>query len=74
MSAERPFLLDVNALIALFDSAHVHYSAAHRWFEDEGKKGWRTCPVTENAFLRILSNPSYPNGPMAVTELAGRLD
>jgi predicted nucleic acid-binding protein len=25
------YLLDVNVLIALFDSAHAHHDAAHRW-------------------------------------------
>jgi uncharacterized protein len=32
-----------------------------RFFEKEAVPGgWATCPMTENAFLRILSHPSYP--------------
>jgi predicted nucleic acid-binding protein len=53
-------LLDVNLLIALFDPAHVHHEAAHGWFARNGKDCWATCPLTENAFVRILSNPAYP--------------
>jgi toxin-antitoxin system PIN domain toxin len=70
----RPLLLDVNVLIALFDSAHVHHLITHRWFKRNKARGWRTCPITENGFLRILSNPAYPNGPLSVLNLAIRLE
>lgn len=70
----RPFLLDVNVLIALFDSAHVHHEAAHNWFAANNERGWRTCPITENGFLRILSHPGYPNGPLPMADLAERLE
>lgn len=70
----RPRLLDVNALIALFDSAHVHHVAAHEWFTTAAPRGWRTCPLTENGLLRILSHPSYPNGPVPMLDLAVRLE
>ncbi len=55
----RVALLDVNLLIALFDPDHVHHELAHDWFEDNRADGWATCPITENAFIRILSNPAY---------------
>lgn len=55
-------LLDVNVLIALLDSAHVHHSAVVRWFHSVAtRKGWATAPITENGFIRIVSHPSYPN-------------
>ena len=57
------YLLDVNVLIALADSAHVHHDRAHQWFGKVGAKGWATCPITENAFVRIAGNPKYPNSP-----------
>ncbi|MGH6858902.1 MAG: TA system VapC family ribonuclease toxin [Phyllobacterium sp.] len=57
------FLLDVNVLIALFDPAHVHHDPAHEWFADVGQPAWATCPLTENALLRIVGNPRYPNSP-----------
>lgn len=55
-------LLDVNALIALFDSAHVHHEAMHRWFGAHASAGWATCPLTENGFVRIISQPVYASG------------
>ena len=57
------YLLDVNVLIALVDPSHVQHDAAHAWFSRQGKKGWATCPMTENGLLRIVGNPRYPNSP-----------
>ena len=54
----RPALLDVNVLLALFNPDHVHHEIAHDWFSDHRLEGWATCPLTENAFVRILSNPA----------------
>ena len=53
-------LLDVNVLVALFDPAHLHHEAAHVWFGRNRSRRWATCPLTENALVRVLSNPSYP--------------
>jgi uncharacterized protein len=57
------FLLDVNVLIALVDPAHVQHDLAHEWFSRVGKKSFATCPITENALLRIVGHPKYPNSP-----------
>lgn len=57
------FLLDVNVLIALIDPAHIQHDPAHAWFARAGHSGWATCPLTENAVLRIVGNPRYPNSP-----------
>jgi toxin-antitoxin system PIN domain toxin len=57
------YLLDVNVLLALTDSMHVHHDAAHFWFAATGHSAWATCPITENGFVRISSHPSYPNRP-----------
>ena len=70
------YLLDVNVLLALCDSLHVHHEAAHRWFEEYGRTAWATCPITENGFVRIASHPSYPNRPgdvIAVLAILQRL-
>ena len=56
------YLLDVNVLIALVDSAHVRHDAANDWFDREGGSAWATCPITENGLVRIPSHPKYPNG------------
>jgi hypothetical protein len=56
------FLLDVSALIALVDSAHIAHEITRDWFKREGCAAWATCPITENGLARILSHPRYPNG------------
>ena len=53
-------LLDVNVLLALFDPAHVNHDEAHDWFGANRRRGWATCPITINGFVRVLSNPGYP--------------
>jgi hypothetical protein len=55
----RVALLDVNVLIALFDSDHPHHDIAHDWFADDQSAGWATCAITENGMIRVLSNPKY---------------
>ncbi len=54
------FLLDANVLIALGDSDHVHHARVQAWFHSERGRAWATCPLTENAFLRIVGAASYP--------------
>lgn len=57
----KPYLLDVNLLIALFDPAHINHDSAHKWFARINGAQWATCPLTENGFVRIVSHPSYPD-------------
>ena len=60
-------------LIALFDPAHIHHDAAHRWFSAHRADGWATCPMTENGFVRVLSNPAYPGRRTTVPDAVARL-
>ena len=53
-------LLDVNALIALVQPDHVHHQAAHQWWSENGESGWASCPLTENGFVRVVTQPRYP--------------
>lgn len=53
------YLLDANVLIALIDQDHVHHAHAQAWFQRTAPEGWATCPMTENAFVRIAGKPSY---------------
>ena len=69
----RPALLDVNVLVALFDPDHVHHELSHDWFADRRPGGWATCPVTENGFVRVLSNPAYGNAVTRPSDLISRL-
>lgn len=53
-------LYDVNALLALFTIDHLFSDGIMSWHGREGARGWATCPITQNAFLRIGSQPSFP--------------
>jgi toxin-antitoxin system PIN domain toxin len=52
-------LLDVNVIIALLDPDHAFHERAHDWWADNAKRGWASCPITENGAVRIMSNPAY---------------
>jgi uncharacterized protein len=67
------YLLDVNVLVALVDSAHVSHDAAHEWFAREGRRDWATCPTTENGFVRVVANPKYPNALPTAADAIGLL-
>lgn len=66
-------LLDVNVLIALLYPLHIHYEEAHRWFGQNRKYGFATCPLTINGCIRILSGPAYPTEKQTPAEIARRL-
>jgi toxin-antitoxin system PIN domain toxin len=55
-------LLDVNLLIALFSEGHVDHEAAQDWFAEAKDRGWATCPLTENGFVRVMRQrrPTWP--------------
>jgi len=65
-------LFDVNMLLAMFQPEHVHHSAAHQWWSVNRPEGWASCPLTQNGFVRVVSQPRYPK-PMRVTEALGLL-
>lgn len=53
-------LFDVNALLALFDEAHPFHGTIRVWWHDNrANGGWATCPLTQNGFVRIMSQPRY---------------
>jgi uncharacterized protein len=65
-------LLDINVLLALLDSDHVDHERARLWLEREIDDGWASCAITENGFIRIISQPRYPS-PVPVPEAIDRL-
>ena len=65
---DQTMLLDVNVLLALFDPRHAHHEAAHRWFTTVGS--FATTPLTETAFVRLMSNPKV-GGETVATALEG---
>lgn len=70
----RRALLDVNVLLALLDSDHVDHRRARDWLDGEIAAGWASCAITENGFVRIISQPRYPSPvpPSKAIELLGR--
>jgi hypothetical protein len=66
-------LLDINVLIALLDSQHVHHQAASDWLRARvADHGWASCPLTQNGVVRIMSQPAYP-GAQPAARVAARL-
>jgi uncharacterized protein len=53
------FLFDANVLIALAWPTHTAHDRAQRWFGKNAHHGWATCPLTELAFVRVISNPAF---------------
>jgi uncharacterized protein len=53
------FLLDANVMVALAWPEHEFHEKVGRWFARHARSGWATCPFTQAAFVRILSNPAF---------------
>ena len=64
------YLLDANALIALGWPAHEHHARMLAWFRDYARHGWATSPLTQAAFVRIISQPAFSNGVIGPREAA----
>jgi uncharacterized protein len=73
-TSEKSSLLDVNALIALIDSDHVHHTEMQKWFRAKHNGGWATCPLVENGAVRVLSQPTYASGQRTPAEVVQVLD
>ena len=60
----RPYLLDLNVLVALTDDEHKHYRKAQTWFHSVRHEEWGTCPLTEAGYIRLVANPAtgFPEG------------
>lgn len=65
-------LFDVNLIIALYLPDHIHHTLAHEWWDANRAAGWASCPLTQNGFVRILSQTRSPR-PIAVVEALDRL-
>lgn len=69
----RRALLDINVLLALLDSDHVDHQRALAWLDEEISGGWASSAITQNGFVRIISQPRYPSpvAPAEAVELLG---
>ena len=54
-------LLDVSFLLAAFDANHVSHRVVRGWLESNIEHGWSSCAITQNGFVRVVSQPRYPN-------------
>jgi len=51
------------------DEDHIHHGAALSWWRSEREDGWASCPLTQNGFVRIMSQGNYPGRPTAARAL-----
>lgn len=65
-------LYDVGALLALFDEGHDKHDPVFSLFTANAGEGWATCPLTQNGYLRIRSQPSYSR-PLSLAEAYAQL-
>lgn len=65
-------LLDVNILIALTFTSHVHHRLVKDWFNTSPELRWAICAFTEAGFLRFAM-ASRPNQ-LAMSQAAEVLD
>lgn len=63
-------LLDVNVLVALAWPNHEHHASVTRWFYQNMRAGWATCPLSESGFIRVSSNPRAIPGAKSPVESA----
>jgi toxin-antitoxin system PIN domain toxin len=57
----------VNCLLALLDRNHPAHDLVSAWFDRNIEQGWASCPLTQNGYLRIRSQRSYPR-PLTLTQ------
>ena len=70
----KPYLLDVNVLLALAWPFHVHHPIAVGWLKRNLRAGFRTCPLTQMGFVRISMNAGFTNPPASPSEALALLD
>lgn len=52
-------LFDISVLLALLDQDHLRHEHARAWYAREREHGWASCPLSQNGFIRIMSQRSY---------------
>jgi hypothetical protein len=68
------FLLDVNVLIAMAWPTHRGHEKVQGWLARHAREGWATCPLTQTAFVRILSNPAFSPHALTPTDALALLE
>jgi uncharacterized protein len=52
-------LFDISILLALLDQDHIHHERARSWWARQRHHGWASCPLSQNGFVRIISQKTY---------------
>ena len=52
-------LLDVSVLLAIIDAEHKFHHKCREWWSDNNGFGWASCPLTQNGFVRVISQSAY---------------
>jgi uncharacterized protein len=55
--SDRPYLLDLNILIAFTGEEHTHHEKVMQWFKAGGSRNWGICPLTEAGLVRLSVMP-----------------
>lgn len=67
-------LLDANVLVALMWPTHDDHARVQKWFMRNQDSGWATCPITEAALVRILSNPAFSRDALSLHQAMAVLE
>ena len=63
-------MFDVNVLIYAHREDQLHHDFYRTFVEDlcNGTEGFRLSPLTAVGFVRIVTNPKFPNGPTPLAQ------
>ena len=53
---------------------HSSHARVQAWLARHAADGWATCPLTQNAFLRLLSNPAFSPNALTVNAAISLLE
>jgi uncharacterized protein len=65
-------LFDISILLALLDQDHIHHERARSWWASQRHHGWASCPLSQNGFIRIISQKAYTR-PKPIGEAFGMM-
>jgi uncharacterized protein len=66
-------LLDINVLLALGWSHHVHHDLAHEWLAQSPRRPLAHCTLTQLGFIRISLQPAFTPVIASAANLRARL-
>ena len=68
------FLLDASVLVAMAWPRHTAHAQVWHWVREHDRLQWATCPFTEAAFVRIISNPAFSSDALTVQDAISLLN